>query len=102
MDSLFGDDNYSTYGDVYDPSSGTFGPPIQFATKNPGNGYVIGRGWHTLTLLASGQALMAGGAGFDGDQGPDGIQATAELFDPVANAFSTTGKMTIPRQIHRG
>lgn len=36
---------------------------------------------------------MAGGFGWDGNQGPEGTLSSAELFDPTSNSFSTTGSM---------
>jgi hypothetical protein len=42
------------------------------------------RAWHTATLLANGKVLIDGGG--DGDSEPN-----AELYDPVAGAFTATG-----------
>jgi hypothetical protein len=92
------DDTYLTNAEINDSSTGTFGPLISFATKD--GMYVVGRGWQTTTLIANGEVLMAGGFGWDGNQGPLGTLSSAELFDPTSNSFSTTGSMAIPRQNH--
>jgi hypothetical protein len=57
-------------------------------------------GIHTATLLPDGKVLMAGGSqGFSVDFEEAG-QADAELYDPVAHLFTTTGSMTSPRDWH--
>src|SRR5262249_41594454 len=48
-------------------------------------------GGHSATLLLNGRVLIAGGRS-------DGA-ASAELFDPVAGTFSTTGEMITPRRL---
>src|SRR5262249_31388573 len=49
---------------------------------------------HTVTLLPSGQVLVAGG------QGPSGTLASAELYDSATGLFSATGTMTTPHSNH--
>lgn len=54
-----------------------------------------GRGDHTATLLQNGAVLVAGGVDASGND-----IATAELYDPVTGAWSTTGNMITPRSYH--
>jgi hypothetical protein len=42
---------------------------------------------HTLTLLASGMVLAAGGSTRDGPL------ASADLYDPITDAWAATGRM---------
>jgi hypothetical protein len=51
------------------------------------------RYWHSASVLASGQVLVAGGDLIDGGK-------TAELYDPGAGAFSATGSMTFTHKDH--
>jgi hypothetical protein len=77
--------------EFYHPSTATF--------TTLGN-MVSARGSHTATLLTNGKVLLTGGA----SQSTYGIivfeQATAELFDPTTEKFSTTGDMSVPRAGH--
>ena len=50
---------------------------------------------HTATLLNDGRVLVAGGR-----NGDDGKLRTAELFDPLTNAFTTTDPMKSIRALH--
>jgi hypothetical protein len=52
---------------------------------------------HTVTLLANGQVLVAGG---DSATNPFVPVATAELYDPTTRLFSSTGPMTTTRVDH--
>lgn len=53
-----------------------------------------GRAYHTATLLASGEVLVAGGEGAVST-------LSAELYDPSKKAFTpTTGNMVTPRTLH--
>lgn len=54
------------------------------------------RQFHTATLLTSGKVLAAGGAGSVGAA----AYASAELYDPSANAWSAAAAMGSPRQWH--
>ena len=47
---------------------------------------------HTASLLANGKVLVAGGLDSTGSE-----SATAELFDPAAGTFASTGSMQTPR-----
>lgn len=56
----------------------------------------VARAFHTATLLPSGSVLVAGGSTL---HGTDTTQ-TAELYDPVAHAWVTTGSLVEPRFKH--
>ena len=49
---------------------------------------------HTATLLKDGRVLIVGG--IDRELGVDVSLTTAEIYDPVANSFSTTGSLIQP------
>jgi hypothetical protein len=72
--------------ELFDPVTGHFN-----VTNKPRSQH----GWGvTATLLQSGKVLVAGGS-----MGCDSpcYTASAELYDPVTGAFTTTGGMTVPR-----
>lgn len=54
----------------------------------------VPRAFHTATLLANGQVLVAGGFNFSR------TETSAELFDPRTGTWSTTGSMHVARQGH--
>ena len=56
-------------------------------------------GVHTATLLADGKVLVAGGSHGTFNYAYGG-QPDAELYDPVARSFTTTGSMTSARTFH--
>jgi hypothetical protein len=59
----------------------------------------VPRASHSATLLADGTVLIAGGCTLDScELGVDG--ATAEVYDPAADAFAPTGRMRTPRVGH--
>lgn len=68
-------------------------------TFTPAGSMVTPRFLHTSTLLADGRVLIAGGDSSYSYAGSD-AEATAELYDPVAGTFSSTGGMTTPRDGH--
>ncbi|WP_432422195.1 kelch repeat-containing protein [Robbsia betulipollinis] len=53
------------------------------------------RAQHTATLLSDGKVLVAGG-------GTDATTplASAELYDPAAGIWTTTGAMVVPQMLH--
>jgi hypothetical protein len=76
--------------EVYDPTVGTFAAM--------GNVLAAWFG-HTATLLTNGKVLIAGGVGLCcGDENArDGAFAWADIYDPSAGKFTTTGDMTVAR-----
>jgi Galactose oxidase, central domain len=73
---------YNT-AELYNPTTGGFtATPQRMSTQRVG---------HVATLLPNGKVLIAGG------WGGDGVLSSAELYDPSAGAFTTTGGMTTPR-----
>lgn len=73
-------------------------PTINF--RKAGNINAIGsmkarRAAHTATLLPDGRVLIAGG--FAGDENS---LASAEIFDPQTNEFSSAGEMNVSRSGH--
>jgi hypothetical protein len=78
--------------ELYDPASGTF----TTATNPTMETY---RGGQTATLLADGSVLLAGGSW--GEVTPNIVySADAEIYDPAARTFSTTGRMHASRWSH--
>ena len=79
----YGGCDYSNVAEVYDPSNGTF----------TATGTMTGwRVQHTATLLPDGKVLIAGR-----DDYHYPIPGSADLYDPVTGAFSTTPEMAIQR-----
>lgn len=69
--------------ELYDPSSGTWGPAESLAEPLAGQ---------SATLLPDGEVLVAGGAS------AGGLATTAaELFDPATGSWTPTGSMAVPR-----
>ncbi|MDQ6740624.1 MAG: hypothetical protein M3021_09755 [Actinomycetota bacterium] len=74
--------------EVYDPSAGTF-----MAVGNLIRNYFS----PTATLLPDGRVLVAGSNGDDDEpQTRDFTNCCADLYDPAASAFSSTGPEAIP------
>ena len=74
--------------ELYDQVSGLFSDvtaPMQTARTR-----------HTATLMNNGKVLIAGGYSSDGSS----ALSSAELYDPVAKTFSSTGSMAIGRYSH--
>jgi hypothetical protein len=72
----------STFAQLYDPLSGSWAPTGSMLQARQGQ---------TATLLANGNVLVAGGTGSTGFQ--DDALASAELYDPSAHAWTSTGAM---------
>lgn len=75
------------------------GQPELFIPGSPGSWSAAGtmqvlRQEHTATLLPSGKVLVVGG--YSGS----GVQAGAELYDPVANSWTATGALAQARYGH--
>jgi Galactose oxidase, central domain/Kelch motif len=68
--------------ELYDPASGTWTATGSLATKRSG---------HTITLLATGKVLVAGGFG------DNGRLKSAELYDPATGNWTTTGSLATAR-----
>lgn len=75
--------------ELYDPSTNSFASTAGRMT--------VARQQHVAALLPSGKVLVAGGSGYTYWGGVTPISA-ADLYDPAANAFASTGDMTTPRQ----
>ena len=71
--------------ELYNPATGSF-------SHTTGN-LTTARWSHTATLLNNGLVLMAGG--YNGS-----VLASAELYDPVAETFSTTASLNAARSSH--
>jgi lysophospholipase L1-like esterase len=56
----------------------------------------------TLTVLPSGEALLAGGARAGGSTSAEthSVTGAAELYDPSRGTWSATGAMAVPRLLH--
>ena len=82
-----------TSAELFDPATGSF--------KATGS-MTMGRGGHTATLLPNGKVLIIGGGTEGGFTLPSyGTgSATAELYDPAAGVFTSTGSMAAGRFGH--
>jgi hypothetical protein len=78
--------------ELFDPISGTFTLAGSGNTTNPNpNHMTAARLGHTATLLNNGQVLLAGG------QNLSGVLNSAELYDPVADTFTSTANLNTAR-----
>ncbi|MFC5747277.1 Kelch repeat-containing protein [Actinomadura rugatobispora] len=75
---------------VYDPAANTWTPTASLTTT---------RRLHTLTLLADGRVLAAGGVG-GAFSLPPGELASAEIYDPATGTWTPTGSMRQARYFH--
>jgi Galactose oxidase, central domain len=77
--------------ELYDPATGKFSATGTMKAT---------RARHSATLIASGplagNVLIAGGTSDEGG----GDVATAELYDPATGQFTSTGRMSTPRENH--
>jgi len=75
--------------ELYDPNTGAWRSTGSLNT---------GRCWHTATLLSNGKVSVAGGElGFGGRYTPT---ASSELYDPITEAWSSTGNLNTARELH--
>ncbi|MDH5388643.1 MAG: hypothetical protein OEY06_09355 [Gammaproteobacteria bacterium] len=73
---------------LYDPVAKTWTPTGSLNTQ---------RAFHSATLLSDGKVLVAGGST---TQFVSSQTLTAEIYDPAASTWSTTGDLTIKRSSH--
>lgn len=76
---------------VFDPAGGSWA-----GTGSLG----AARRLHTLTVLADGRVLAAGGIPYPDRRYPPSGMDSAELFDPRTGAWASTGAMSVPRYGH--
>ena len=83
-------DENMTFAEVWDPATSTFSPSGSF----PG----AYRGMNTVTALADGRALIAGGCRFRNIclEHFD----SAEVWDPATETFGPTGSLAVTRAGH--
>jgi Putative Ig domain/Galactose oxidase, central domain/Kelch motif len=74
--------------EIFDPATNTFR-----MTNQPMNSP---RFLHRADLLPNGKVLISGGSGNVGNN----VLSSAELYDPIADTFTSTGSMATPRYDH--
>jgi N-acetylneuraminic acid mutarotase len=77
--------------ELYDSISNTWSKTGSMSTA---------RETHTATLLQNGKVLVSGGRNVDGTLAGPYPLATAELYDPISNAWSPAGSMLTVRWAH--
>lgn len=77
--------------ETFDPASGVWSNVASLAQA---------RGFHTATRLSDGRVLVAGGLGANPAGGAPLRLATAELYDPVNNAWTSVGSLATARSHH--
>lgn len=94
--AMFGSGEILGSAEIYDPDTNTWteAQPLLQARAD-----------HTATLLPDGQVLVAGGYnpppdGGEGEEIPEPYLASAELYDPEANSWKSTGSLSVPRGYH--
>ena len=79
----------ASYGGI---SAQLFNPNT--AWKGTGSLNIGREAGYTMTLLTNGEVLVAGGNGYNG------VESSAELFNPATGKWTKTGDMTQPREYH--
>ena len=79
-----------TGSELYDPGTGSY--------TATGSNVAVHQDGATVTRLADGRVLLAGG--FDDRYPPKGVTASAELYDPASGRWTATGSMVTPRADH--
>jgi|HubBroStandDraft_6_1064221.scaffolds.fasta_scaffold07564_4 hypothetical protein len=74
-----------TSAEIYDPTTGTFTP-----TGGMAAGHLWGGWGASMPVLTNGKALVAGGLDVSGQ-----LTATAELYDPATQTFTSTSPMPV-------
>ncbi len=77
--------------EVYDPTARTW---------TTTGSLTFSKSFHTATLLSSGKVLVAAGFTSAAGVGTPGVTTSADLYDPSAGTFSSTGALTTARQAH--
>ena len=80
--------SFSNVGEIWDPATGVW-------TLTPNMN--TGRSNLRSVLLPNGKVLVTGGVCVGGT---GGFTNTCELYDPVANTWTFTGAMSVPREAH--
>jgi N-acetylneuraminic acid mutarotase len=83
----------SSFSELYNPATGQWSVSGGAGGCNSGDGCL----YSTATLLGDGDVLIAGG--LTGTPSNPRSTAAAILYDPATNAWTTTGSMTIPRDL---
>ena len=72
--------------------------PVAQTTNTLAGSLTEARAWHSATLLSTGQVLIVGGVGSDGQ-----VLANAEMFDPSTETFMPLAlPNAVPRAEHTG
>ncbi len=82
-----GDNGYTDSAELYDPATGAFSPT---------GGMTVARESHTITKLQDGRVLITGG--HRGRHSAIVIYDSAEIYDPAAGVFTSTGHMSVDLQ----
>ncbi len=77
--------------ELFDPATNTWSATGSLA---------VARGFHSATLLANGKVLVAGGMGANPPSPAPHRLASAELYDPATNTWSTVGSLAEARAHH--
>lgn len=83
-------DAHTEIAELFNPSSGTF-------TQVPGP-MAVARYYHSATLTSDGRVLVVGGK--DVNSYVYRTCGSAEIYDPVANTWSSVGRMNTAREEH--